>query len=146
MRCIFTACNEVIFSQVSVILTTGGVCLVPGGGGGGLVPGGCLFSGGAWSQGGCLVPGEGVPGPGGGWCLVPGGCLVETPPGTATAAGGTHPTGMHSCLKGIFKNRKDQERLSQPFPIVVDVMCQWAAIRLWISTNKPFSLNANHSD
>ena len=25
------------------------------------------------------------------------GCLVETPP-TATAAGGTHPTGMHSCL------------------------------------------------
>ena len=26
-----------------------------------------------------------------------GGCLVETPPGTATAAGGTHPTGMHSC-------------------------------------------------
>ena len=26
-----------------------------------------------------------------------GGCLVDTP-GTATAAGGTHPTGMHSCL------------------------------------------------
>ena len=52
--------------------------------------------------------GWGVPGPGGrgawskgawsgGWCLVPGGCLVETPP-TATAAGGTHPTGMHSYL------------------------------------------------
>ena len=39
------------------------------------------FRGGAWSWGG----------------LVPGGCLVETPPGTATAAGGTHPTGMHSC-------------------------------------------------
>ena len=43
-------------------------------------------------------------GPGGGEsaprgvCLVPGGCLVETPPGMATAAGGTHPTGMHSCL------------------------------------------------
>ena len=32
----------------------------------------------------------GVPAPGGG---VPGG-----PPQTATAAGGTHPTGMHSCL------------------------------------------------
>ena len=31
--------------------------------------------------------------------MVPGrgGCLVETP-GKATAAGGTHPTGMHSCL------------------------------------------------
>ena len=31
-----------------------------------------------------------MPGPGGG---VPGG----DPPGTATATGGTHPTGMHSC-------------------------------------------------
>ena len=28
--------------------------------------------------------------------LTPGGCLVETPP-TDTAAGGTHPTGMHPC-------------------------------------------------
>ena len=48
-----------------------------------------------------------VPGPGGvsGPRRVPGprevgvcsgGCLVETPPQTATAAGGTHPTGMHS--------------------------------------------------
>ena len=38
-----------------------------------------LFTGGG---GGCMVPG-GVPGP---------------PPETATAAGGTHPTGMHSSL------------------------------------------------
>ena len=38
---------------------------------------------------------RGVPGPGGG-CLVLGG-LVETPPRTATAAGDTHPIGMHSC-------------------------------------------------
>ena len=37
--------------------------------------------------GGGLVPGR-VPGPGG-----PGG----DPPRMATAAGGTHPTGMHSC-------------------------------------------------
>ena len=42
---------------------------------------------------GCLVPGE---------CLVPGGGLLpwRVPggdPPTATAAGGTHPTGMHSC-------------------------------------------------
>ena len=51
--------------------------------GGGSNPGGCLVPGVAWS-GGCMVPG-------------PGGCLVETVPGTATAAGGTHPTGMHSC-------------------------------------------------
>ena len=38
-----------------------------------------------------------VPGPGG-VVLGPGGCLVENPPRTATAAGGTHPTGMHSCF------------------------------------------------
>ena len=37
----------------------------------------------------CLSTG-GVPGPGG--------CLVEIPPRTATAAGGTQPTGMHSCF------------------------------------------------
>ena len=38
-----------------------------------------------------------VPGPGG--CLVPGvGGGVWRPPLTATAVGGTHPTGMHSCL------------------------------------------------
>ena len=51
-------------------------------------PGRCLVSGGcAWSRV--------VPGPKGGWS---GGCLVENPPPeTATAAGGTHPTGMHSC-------------------------------------------------
>ena len=66
------------------------------------------WGGGAWSQGGawsrgvhgsgrCLLPGGWgcmVPG---GLLLVGGGCLVETPPPTATAAGGTHPTGMHSC-------------------------------------------------
>ena len=43
---------------------------------------------------------RGVPAPGG--CLLWGGaCLgggVETPM-TATAAGGTHPTGMHSCYQ-----------------------------------------------
>ena len=41
---------------------------------------------------GCLV--LGVPGPRG----LPGerGC-VWRPPGMATAVGGTHPTGMHSC-------------------------------------------------
>ena len=39
------------------------------------------------------VPGPGrVPGPGGAWS-------GQTPPGeTATAADGTHPTGMHSCF------------------------------------------------
>ena len=83
-----------------VCLSTGG-CLVPWGWGawsrgvpapGGLVPRGAC-SRGVWSGG---VPGPGeVPAWGGG--LVWEGCLVETPR-TATAAGGTHPTGMHSCL------------------------------------------------
>ena len=74
------------------------------------------------SQGGGLLPG-GLPGPGmsttGGWSatrggawsqggLLPGGCLVQgggllpgvcrERPMMATAAGSTHPTGMHSCL------------------------------------------------
>ena len=65
---------------------------------------GGISSRGGWSWG------VGGPGPGGG-CLVPGGCLVlgglllgdggvpgGDPPGMATAAGNTHPTGMHSCL------------------------------------------------
>ena len=34
----------------------------------------------------------------GGGCLVPGGVPGGDPPGTATAAGGTYPTGMHSCF------------------------------------------------
>ena len=54
-------------------------------------PGGCLlwavWSWGVWSLGGCLL--QGGPAPGG-----PGG-----DPPTANTAGGTHPTGMHSCLK-----------------------------------------------
>ena len=33
----------------------------------------------------------------GGWS-GPGGMPGGEPPGTATAAGGTHPTGMHSCF------------------------------------------------
>ena len=66
----------------------------------------CLVSGGAWSRGEVPGPGAcgpgGVPGPGGmpglGGCLILGGAWWRPPPGTATAAGGTHPTGMHSCL------------------------------------------------
>ena len=40
------------------------------------------------------LPRGGVPALGGAWSR---GCLVETPSRMATAAGGTHPTGMHSC-------------------------------------------------
>ena len=74
-----------------------GVCLSTGGV---PAPGGCLLWGsgprGVWSRG---VPAGGGVGPGGsgaGGVPAPGVCLVETPP-TATAADGTHPTGMHSC-------------------------------------------------
>ena len=59
-------------------------------GGGCLLPEGACSQGGVSAPGGCLLPG-GVPAPGG----VPGG--DPPPPRTATAAGGTHPTGMHSC-------------------------------------------------
>ena len=74
---------------------------------GNMFTGVCLSTGGAWSRG-CLLPGGclvrwGVPAPRGClvWgclvCLVPGGVPGGDPP-TVTAAGGTHPTGMHSCL------------------------------------------------
>ena len=72
--------GKVMFLQASVILLTGGgVCLVLGG----------LLRGGAWSWG--------VSALGGAWWR---------PPGTATAAGGTHPTGMHSCFIGLSENLK----------------------------------------
>ena len=85
-----------------------------------------LLGGGAWSQGG--VCSWGVSAPGGAWSrggLVPGvawshGGLVsqhalrQTPPGeTATAADGTHPTGMNFC------------KYNQTFPII--------SSRLWLN-------------
>ena len=69
--------GEVIFSEACVKNSVQGGCLVWG------VPG----LGGTWSGGGACSRGR---------CLLLGGCLVETPP-MATAADGTHSTGMHSC-------------------------------------------------
>ena len=68
---------------------------VPARGGGG-VPAleGCLLLGGVPAPGGAYSWGGACPGKG---CLLLEGCLVVTPP-MATAAGGTHPTGMHSRL------------------------------------------------
>ena len=48
----------------------------------------------------------GRPGPGEGY-VCSGGYLVETPR-TATAAVGTHPTGMHSCCL-LFSEKKNLE-------------------------------------
>ena len=50
---------------------------------------GCLLPGSAWSQGG----------------LVLGRCAWLRTPRTATSAGGTHPTGMHSCFFDLFRFR-----------------------------------------
>ena len=80
--------GKVIFSRVSVILLTGGVSAPRGG----LLWGGCLL------PGGCLLGGVSAPG---GVCSrgvsAPGWCAWWRSPRIATAAGGTHPTGMHSC-------------------------------------------------
>ena len=69
-----------VFTHVCDSVHGGGRCLVWEGllpGGSGL--GGCLVQGCAWSRGGGGDP----------------------PPMMATAAGGTYPTGMHSCV--IFR-------------------------------------------
>ena len=99
-----------VFTGVCDSVNRAGVCSR----GGCLVLGGVPGPGGAWSRGvpgpaGCLVPGEGawsrrvgVPTPGG--CVPglgvpdPGSVPGGDPPGMATAAGSTHPTGMDSCL------------------------------------------------
>ena len=62
----------------------------PGGSGprGGVCSGGGSAPGWGLLRGECLLPGVSARGRG-----VPGG----DPPGMATAAGGTHPTGMYSC-------------------------------------------------
>ena len=65
-----------IAGGIPACLATGG-CAIPAC----LAAGGCLLPGGVCSWGVCS------------WW----GCLVETPQ-TATATGGMHPTGMHSCL------------------------------------------------
>ena len=74
-----------MFLHVSVILSTGRGCLGPG-------PGGRLGGSGWWGPG---------PGQGGVSKLA---LRQTTPPPqqTATAADGTHPTGMHSCLFSIY--------------------------------------------
>ena len=54
-------------------------------------------------EGSLLRGGGSVPG----GCLVRVGGLLETPPVTTTAAGGTHPTGMHSFSSMNFLVKRD---------------------------------------
>ena len=61
-----------------------------------------VHRGGVWSRGGVPGPGVCVHGPWGGGVPGPWGGGWWRPPKTATAAGGTHPTGMHSCLLYSF--------------------------------------------
>ena len=111
-------CAKVMFSQVSVILLTGGSCMVLFGGcawfyAGGmcmvLCRGACvvLFGGHAWFyaggmrgfiQGACVVLFGGCV-----WFYAGGACVVFFSVFSDTMrygqlAGGTHPTGMHSCF------------------------------------------------
>ena len=89
-------------------------------------PGGCLLWG-VPGPGGCLVRGvcfQRVPGPGG--CLVwegigsQGGLLLGVGgawwrlPQMTTAAGSTHPTGMHSCFTSVCQEFCPQEGVSVP--------------------------------
>ena len=107
---VFTApqrsCGKVMFSQASVILFMGGgmhgrrVCVV-----GACMAGGMHGGGGhAWQRGvhgrGHCMAGAGCAWQGHAWQghAWQGVCVAG---GTATAVGGTHPTGMHSCLKEI---------------------------------------------
>ena len=101
--------------------------------------------GGVCSQGGCLLLGGvcslGVSAPGG-VCSLGGvcsqGCVCscgvsalrgaggDTPPPTDTAAGGTHPTGMHSCLicfhKVIYLVITDNDEREL---LAIMFSCQW---------------------
>ena len=99
-----------------------------------------LFTGGGQSGPGCLVPGR-VPAPRGG-CLVQGGaCSRGALPGgdtpTATAAGGTHPTGMHSCFKYDFETFSI---LSQTINVILALELIKKTLRLNKIETKPIIL------
>ena len=95
--------GKVIFSQVSVSLFTGGGmhagrrCACPEG---------CACPGDMHARGACVVGGmcawwEDV------WlgaCMV-GGCVAGE---MVTAAGGTHPTGMHSCFQTMWEQNSSR--------------------------------------
>ena len=87
------SCGKVMFSQASVILFTEVGCVYPSMHWGRHPDWLCFHRRLSFcSHGGVCIPactGADTP-----WAETPG----QTPPPTATAADGTHPTGMHSCL------------------------------------------------
>ena len=92
------SCGKVMFSQVSVILFTGGVCVVGGVHGGGHVwQGVCGAGWHVWQgEGACMAEGHAWQG-GHVW---QGACMTGE---MTTAADGTHPTGMHSCFIYVMR-------------------------------------------
>ena len=94
--------GKVIFSQACVKNSVHG---------GGSVPGGCLVLEGVCSWG--------VPGLGGAWWR---------PPGMATAAGGTHPAGIHSCYISIY--RSDYHSII--FPSKLTALQKYYIIRVFL--------------
>ena len=87
--------GKVIFSQASVILFTGGmrgvcVCVVGGMCGKGMCV--AVEGGACMAKGVCMVWGA---------CVAGGACMAGE---MAIAAGGTHPTGIHSCFKGVCQS------------------------------------------
>ena len=97
-----------------VCLSTGGCLLLGGAWSGGCLLRGCLVWG-AWSSGGWArgVWFRGVPAPdGGAWWR---------PPRMATAADGTHPAGMHSCLS---LNSANSRKTFRENSIDADAWCE----------------------
>ena len=97
------SCEGYVFTRVRDSVHRGGVLSQHALQQGGLLWGGVPVPGGVCSRGG-LLPG-GVPALGGllpGGVPAPGGSVEPLPrKQTATVADGTHPTGMHSCLRMI---------------------------------------------
>ena len=93
--------GKVIFLHLSVILFTGGACVVAGGGYGWL-PGACMVAGGAWLPGACMVLGEcawlrgGMHGCWGEACVVAGGHAWLPGVGACMFAGGCVVAGGHA--------------------------------------------------
>ena len=97
-------CEGYVFTPVCHSVHRG-ECLGPGPGGrlGGLAGGGGVQ---AHTQGGGVQAQGWCPGQGPGEC-IPACTEADTPlQQTATAAGGTHPTGMHSCLLILIADKK----------------------------------------